>query len=373
MKCIVYLFAFLLATGCDAEAQLVSPPLHTSGYQIVDRDGRPVQLLSVNWFGFDEKEFVVGGLDHAPLQTIVDEIRKMGFNSVRLPWANEVLEHDPLIPDYALAANPSLKGKRSMELMDIVIQALTQQHIMVILDNHMSDADWCCNDKDNNGLWYNNAYPEAKWIADWQTIVRRYAGNPLVVGADLRNELRSGAAWGGDNPKLDWHAAAKRGGDAVLAVNSNLLIFVEGPNYSTVFTNIPKLPLVLRTPDRLVYSPHAYSSGGKYSSYEELEKSVGARFGFLLQATPATPIWIGEFGACQKVTCADPSGQWVQWWLRYCREHHLANLSYWPLNGTQSTGTGRSYGKPESYGLLDTTWQHVVAPKMLELIHSVNP
>jgi len=39
---------------------------------------------------------------------------------------------------------------------------------MVILDNHVSRADWCCNDTDGNGLWYNADYPEKQWIADWQ-------------------------------------------------------------------------------------------------------------------------------------------------------------------------------------------------------------
>jgi hypothetical protein len=34
-----------------------------------------------------------------------------------------------------------------MELMDIVIQALTSAHLMVILDDHTSNADWCCNEQ----------------------------------------------------------------------------------------------------------------------------------------------------------------------------------------------------------------------------------
>ena len=80
-----------------------------------------------------------------------------------------------------------------------------------------------------------------------------------MVGADLRNELRSGAAWGGPDPKLDWHAAAERGGDAVLAANPKLLIMVESPEYSTNFTGFDKLPVKLKVADRLVYSPHAYN------------------------------------------------------------------------------------------------------------------
>ena len=64
---------------------------------------------------------MVGGLDHAPLATIVEEIVELGVNSVRLPWANETLEHNPVVPDYAVKANPQFKGKHAMEVMDAVI------------------------------------------------------------------------------------------------------------------------------------------------------------------------------------------------------------------------------------------------------------
>lgn len=35
-----------------------------------------------------------------------------------------------------------------------------------------------------------------QWLNDWQTMVKRYASNQYVVGADLRNELRQ-ACFGG--------------------------------------------------------------------------------------------------------------------------------------------------------------------------------
>ena len=63
----------LLCVMSAAVAQeRIVPPLHTSGYQILDAGGHPVRLTSVNWYGFDQKEFVAGGLDHAPLQVIID-------------------------------------------------------------------------------------------------------------------------------------------------------------------------------------------------------------------------------------------------------------------------------------------------------------
>jgi endoglucanase len=226
-----------------------------------------------------------------------------------------------------------------------------------------------------NGLWYSAAYPETKWIADWQTISRRYEKNPWVVGADLRNEPRSGAAWGGPDPRLDWHAAAERGGDAVLAVDSKLLIFVEGPQYSTHIEDVGKLPIRLSVEHRLVYSPHSYGIGVHYASYAALERSSDQRFGYLLKAKPAAPLWIGEFGACQTLSCGtgDTTGQWMRWWMKYCVKRHMANLSYWPLNGTESEGTSRTHGKADFYGLLDRTWTRVAAPQILELIHEVKP
>ena len=349
----------------------VMPPLHADGHEIVDASGNRVRLTSVNWYGFDQKEYVAGGLDHASLQSIVGEIQKLGVNSVRLPWANETLERNPLVADYAVKANPQLKGMHAMEIMDAVIDALAHAHIMVILDNHVSRADWCCSETDGNGLWYNDDYPETKWLADWQTIVRRYQRQNWVIGADLRNELRSGAAWGGTNSKLDWHAAAERGGNAVLAANPRLLIIVESPDYSTNFVGFDKLPVKLNVKQRLVYSPHAYNiSGHRFSSYDELKQVYDARAGFLLHTEPGVPIWVGEFGTCQNLDCGANS-DWFMLYIRYMKENGLA-WSYWALNGTQSTGEGRRYDAIETYGLLSLDYQHFAAPKIIELLRTID-
>lgn len=367
---ILVVCALLGAASAAFAQQGIGPPLRTSGHQIVDAAGHSVRLTSVNWFGFDQKEFVAGGLDHAPLETIIGQIEAIGVNSVRLPWANETLERNPAIADYAVKANPQFRGKHALDVMDAVIAALARAHVMVILDNHVSRADWCCSENDGNGLWYNAEYPEAKWLADWQTIVRRYQHQPWVVGADLRNELRNGAQWGGSDPKLDWHAAAERCGNAILGVNSNLLIIVESPQYSTDFTGFDKLPVVLKVAHRVVHSPHAYAlSEHPFQSYDELRQAYDARAGYLLQAEPAVPLWVGEFGTCQTLDCGD-DGQWLRWFIRYLKEKGLS-WSYWPLNGTQSSGEGRKYDAVETYGLLTPDYQNIAAPKIVNLLRSV--
>jgi endoglucanase len=369
LSCAVFAL-ICLSFRARVQSQL-TPPLHTSGYRILDSKNRAVRLTAVNWYGFDQKEFVPGGLDHAPLEKIVEQIHALGVNSVRLPWANETIERNPVVPGYAVKANPRFSGKHAMDVMDAVIVALARAHIMVILDNHVSRADWCCKDDDGNGLWYNDDYPEEKWLADWRAIVRRYKDQPWVVGADLRNELRSGASWGGYDAKLDWHAAAERGGNAVLEANPKLLVMVEGPQYSTDFTAFAALPLTLKVPNRLVYSPHAYASAAHtFGSYAEMKQAYDERAGFLLEKKPEVPLWVGEFGTCQTLECGSNS-QWFVWFVQYLREKNLS-WGYWPLNGTQSSGDSRTYDTLETYGLLSADYQHIGAPKIVDLLRTVS-
>jgi len=362
---------WLMASTARAQSTAIVPPLHTDGHRIVDASGRSVRLTSVNWYGFDQKEYVAGGLDHAPLAKIIAQIQAIGVNSVRLPWANETLEHDPLPPAYAVAANPQFKGKHAMEIMDAVIAALARAHIMVIIDNHMSQADWCCSETDGNGLWYNDAYPETSWLADWEKIARRYRDQKWVIGADLRNELRNGAAWGGADPKLDWHAAAERGGAAVLKGNPALLVMVEGPEYSTNFAGVDKLPVKLPVDHRLVYSPHAYNiEGHPFANYEELREAYEARAGFLMHSGPGVPLWIGEFGTCQDLNCGQNS-DWFRLFMRLLQDNESLSWSYWALNGTQSSGRTRKYDTVESFGLLSKDYSRIAAPGIVDLLKTI--
>ena len=364
---------FLVLTGltCLAQPPRITPPLHTEGYRIFDSAKHPVRLTSVNWYGFDQKEYVAGGLDHAPLAEIIRQIQQIGVNSVRIPWANETLEHNPFPPAYSISANPQFKNMRAMEIMDAVIAALASAHIMVILDNHVSRADWCCSETDGNGLWYNTDYPEDHWLADWKAIARRYRNQPWVIGADLRNELRSGATWGGSDPKLDWHAAAERGGNAVLSANPRLLIMVEGPEYSTNLSGFDKLPVHLPVPDRLVYSPHAYhDQKHPFANLEEMKQGYEARVGYLFHAQPAVPLWVGEFGTCQNLDCGANS-DWFRLFIRLLQQDDRLSWSYWPLNGTQSSGMTRKYDNVETYGLLSPDYKSIAAPQIVELLHTV--
>ncbi len=131
-------------------------PLHVSGPYIVDSKGSRVVLHAFNWYGAESTDFVVAGLELQPLARIVATIKGLGFNAARLPWSNQTYESNPIVASYALAANPGMEGQNALTIFDQVIAALTAAGIMVVLDNHNSNAEWCC-DNDGNTLWYNSA------------------------------------------------------------------------------------------------------------------------------------------------------------------------------------------------------------------------
>jgi endoglucanase len=385
----------LAATPTPRPAPRLTPlalpalPLRTSGNRIVDAHHAAVGLASVNWYGAEEQDYIVGGLDRRPLDAIAREVRALGFNSVRLPWSNALVHDNPVVCDSSVAANPQLRGKHALAVLDAVVHALGQQGIMVILDNHMTTADWCCLPTDDNSLWYNAAptpsqpawlqnFHTAQWLADWQTMARHYSGPRYrnVVGADLRNEPRGQSVWGpaaGPAPGCqppprdtrDWHDAAERGAACVLAANPDLLIMVEGVAYSLDLSGAATAPVRLPAghPHQLVYSPHDY--GGDQAPEvnadpARLASQLNRQWGFLAAGATPAPIWVGEFGTCHAdaLRCGDNhdrSQEWVVNLAHYITTNRFG-WSYWPLNGTQSRGITRRDGAEETFGVLDSTW-----------------
>jgi len=100
-----------------------------------------------------------------------------------------MLADTSIVQDDWVAANPQFRGKTPLQIYDAVVQALTDRRFAVILNNHTNKSRWCCGVNDGNERW-NSSQDEEKWIQDWVNIVKRYAGNKRVAGADLYNEVR---------------------------------------------------------------------------------------------------------------------------------------------------------------------------------------
>lgn len=398
---------------------LPAMPLHAEGRWIVDAKGKRVKLASVSWYGAESTDFVPGGLQCHSAAAIAGEIRALGFNSVRLPWSDALVEQDPPVAESLIAADPGLAGvsqPRGLEVFRHVVDALAREHLMVILDNHLSDAGWCCGGQhdtaDLDGLWWNNSFPETCWVEDWRKMAQMFEGEPAVVGADLRNEprdvergpeprLRTAAcgdkhpppqdggatpvAWGGGAPEeRDWRAAAARGGEAVTEANPKLLVMVEGIGYGRDLRAAYHEPVELPR-DRVVYSPHEYSDTEgdctKEGDCSNVHENLGKLWGFLIvqhsegDLPPTAPLWVGEFGTCNAgLSCvssrAGTNGTWFPQFAQYLRQGDI-DWSYWPLNGTQSSGARRKLGDPETYGVLDPTWSRPSSGPLLCALRSV--
>jgi endoglucanase len=427
-------------------AASITPPLYACGRYIVDSTSARIKLATVNWYGAEEQDFVPAGLDRQSVTTIAQEIRDRGFNSVRLPWSNYLLENNPppcrpgqpnphpplpsqgnpspppdpataCVPQDLLAANGNegLRGQSALDVFTGVVKALEAKGLLIILDNHSTDPIWCCSLGDNNGLWYAGPYTGAKnqqWINDWTTMAQTFAGDALVVGADLRNEPRDNKftdthVYWGNTPEAgeDWHAAAQAGADAIKQVNPSLLIMVEGVNLALDLGNQNGRGGVdtpcgqgsictVSAPSKLVYSAHDYQfDHANLATYPSLHDDLGNNWGYLItQGQPYTaPVWVGEFGTCHDATnnntkclasdnTSDPGGFWFKRLTEYlCQGDY--DFSYWALNGTEAAGYDtnpdsslkavRTVDTVESYGLLDQTWTTDANPALTQALQEL--
>ncbi|GAC1516438.1 MAG: hypothetical protein NVS1B11_37130 [Terriglobales bacterium] len=341
---------------------------HTSGSQILDSNSQRVRIAGINWYGFETSSAVANGLYAQDYKVILQTIKSNGYNTVRIPFSNQMVETPGtnLNISYSNASGPintDLQGLNSLQVLDKIITQAGTLGLRIILDNHRSEAG---NSAEANGLWYTGSYPESSWINDWKNLAQRYSNNPTVIGFDLRNEPHNaysgGACWdcGGSN---DWHLAAARAGNAVLAVNPNLLIFVEGVDaYNNDYywwggnlEGVRNSPVTLSITNRLVYSAHDYGPheyGQSWfngsTTYSSLSTVWNNHWGYLVQSNIA-PVWLGEFGTTNTTSdiqssAAGSQGQWFQSLIQYLASDAYINWTYWALNGE------------DTYGLLDSNY-----------------
>lgn len=352
---------------------------HTSGNQILDSNNQPVRIAGVNWYGFETTDEIAHGLWAQDYHTVINEIKSNGYNVIRLPFSNQMVETPSNPTNFTQnvngqAVNTDLAGLNALQIMDKIVAAAGAAGLRVILDNHRSEAG---NSNEANGLWYTSAYPDSAWVNDWKTLAARYksftdaSGNPIVIGMDLRNEPHvlanggsTGACWTGDsrtngcptsNTAQNWPAAATRAGNAILAINPHLLIFVEGNdcygtdcgwqggNLEGVATN----PITLNVANQLAYSAHDYGPDlfaqswfNSSTTFASLS-AVWTKFWGYVSANNIAPVWVGEFGTTNNASDLQSSspgsqGQWFQSLVNFLQNNPNLNWTYWALNGEDS-------------------------------------
>ncbi|GGC81378.1 cellulase family glycosylhydrolase [Chelatococcus reniformis] len=349
---------------------------HTVGSQIVDEAGDPVKIAGVNWFGMESNRFAPDGLHVRNYEDMMDQMVELGFNTIRLPYSDQLFDAGSVPTGIDYHKNPDLVGLNGLQIMDKIVAYAGEIGLKIILDHHRSSAGASASE---NGLWYDETYSEQTWIANWTMLAERYAGNSTVIGADLHNEPHNGT-WGGGGA-TDWAAAAERAGNAVLAAHPDWLIFVEGvaayqDNYYWWGGNLMGVadrPIELDLPGRVVYSAHDYPNsvyGQPWFNDPNFPDNLTAKFdqmwGYIARENIA-PVFIGEFGS--KLT--DPKDvAWLSKLQAYLAGDYDANGTIDLAAGQQGfswTWWSWNPNSGDTGGILNDDWTTVQAGKVASL------
>ena len=351
---------------------------HTSGNQILDANGTPVRIAGINWYGFETPDEIAHGLWAQDYHTIINDIKNLGYNTIRIPFSNQMVE-TPIVPQnlsFYNATGPintDLEGLNSLQDLQKIVTYAGEEGLKVILDDHRSEAG---ESAEANGLWYTSTYTSQDWVNDWVTLAKMFAGDPTVVGFDLRNEPHTpagdtyaeGATWGTGDTTTDVRLAYEQAGNAILAVDPNALIFCEGISENPTasggtnstwwggdLAEAGQFPVTLSSAGHVVYSAHDYGPNlfeqtwfNSSTTAASLDAVWNQNWGYLY-ADGTAPVWVGEFGTDNTASdiessAAGSQGQWFQDLVSYIASNPWMGWTYWALNGE------------DSYDLLDSNY-----------------
>jgi endoglucanase len=354
--CVLLVWMGLLASSA-------SPAMSVSSGRIYDAQGNRITIKGVNWFGAETDTRVVHGLWARGMTDMLDQMKTLGFNAVRVPFCPATLQGVPTNSiDYS--KNPALQGLNGLQVLDVLAGELQKRGMYFLMDHHRPDCNAI------SELWYINGYTEAQWIADLQFVAGRYKDYQYFLGMDLKNEPYGAARWGSGNAAVDWNAAAERAAAAVLSVEPQALIFVEGVADGSYCTTVssgiwwggninPQMCTPLDIPaDRLVLSPHVYGPdvfNQAYFSAADFPNNMPAiwnsHFGDVQAQGYA--VVLGETGG--KYGAGDPKDKTFQDALfAYLKQRDLRDVFYWSWN-PNSGDTG---------GILNDDWTTVRQDKV---------
>lgn len=269
---------FLVPAYCSVPARraALNLPFSTEGRDIVDRNGKIFHYRGTNWPGHQEI-MIPEGLQHASIRDIVAWIPKLGLNSVRMTFAIEMIDdiysnntnqtleksvinalgkkNGTLVLAQILEHNPQfINGTTRLQVWDAVAKELSNQGVVLHLDNHVSKAFWCCAENDGNG-WFGEKYFNVKnWIRGWSFIAKHVRESFLFIprltfeqakenwssfaSVGLRNELRKATT----SEPVDWYTwytYMTQAANAVHEVAPGVLIFFSGLSYDSYIDPIP--------------------------------------------------------------------------------------------------------------------------------------
>ncbi len=385
--------------------------LHVEGDKIVDMQGNEVWLTGVNWFGYNVGSQVFDGVWSQNMHWCLGLIADHGFNLLRVPMSTQILlqwknhgSEGPLVKVNTYE-NPELTEegveggtpKYSLDIWNQAVEWCKELGIKIMIDIH-------CATTASNGhqlpLWYDSSYSEDDWVEALEWVAETYKNDDTILAIDLKNEPHGKpeegqfAKWDNSNDSNNWKRAAERGAKAVLDINPNLLIMVEGiecyPDFSrgadwstpsvdyahydepskifgawwgANFRGVRDYPIDLgKYQKQLVYSPHDYGPEVYKQKWFYLEESKTFTRETLLDdywrdtwafiaEEHIAPLLMGEWGGWVDAE-HDKTGENVHW-LQEIRDYMVdmhIHHTFWCFNENSSDTGGLVY---DNFGVWD--------------------
>ncbi len=426
--------------------------LHAEGSKLYDMNGNQVWLTGANWFGFNCTESFPHGLWSADIDVLLSSVADHGVNCIRYPVSTELLvswmNGTPLecnglnakdTPSYSF--NPDFCDE-SGETMDswgvfqVIMQKMKKYGIKAIIDVHSPASH---NSGHNYNLWYyepsasdadnmalaadGTAMTTDHWIDSLVWLADQYKNDDTIIAYDLKNEPHgkrgydgttcpsSIAKWDDSTDENNWAYAATECGKAILEVNPNALILIEGveqyPKTDKGYTydtpdvwNAPadqspwyggwwggNLRGVRDYPidfgsetlnKQIVYSPHDYGPSVYAQTWFDKDFTTQTLLDDYWYDTWAyindediAPLLIGEWGGHMD---GDKNQKWMELLRDYMVENHI-NHTFWCLNpNSGDTGGLLDYSfsnwDEEKYALFELSlWQTQETGKYIGLDH----
>lgn len=323
------------------------------------------RLTGVNWFGFETEKYIAHGLWSRDYKSMIQQMKDLGFNCIRIPWCNDMLDKypgdaiqvnawgdDPYTGERGL--NLDLEGLTSLEVLEKIIAEAERQGMRIILDNHsrMPDA------YKEETLWYTPTFTEDQWIADWVFMINKFKMYKNVIAADINNEPHGGyivpglkppATWGFDLEEYgitDWRGAAIRCSEAILAENPDMIVVIqgvqdyEGSNYwwGSNHAGLRDHPITTLPADKVLYSVHEYGPTVHPQDWFEdptfpanLPDVWNDRFWFIRDQNIGD-VYIGEIGLKEEMA-ADPTSIPYIWFTEFMKfAGDKVHFTYWSWN-----------------------------------------
>lgn len=221
--------------------------------EIVDMNGNPVWLTGCNWFGYNVGSQVFDGVWSRNMHEMLNEIADHGFNLLRVPMSTELLlqwkngEPDPMIkinewenPELTLSGEVGGTPMYSFDIWNKAVEWCRENGMKIMIDIHSASTS---SSGHQVPLWYDSNYSTEDWIEALTWFADYYKDDDTIIAIDLKNEPHGKndgqgmAKWDDSTDPTNWKYAAETCGKAILDVNPELLIMVEGIEVYPKFEN----------------------------------------------------------------------------------------------------------------------------------------